>query len=159
MSFALTERQLMAGEKDVTRRLGWLGLREGDDLTAVRKCMGLAKGEKQVRLGSLVVLRVRRERLDTITADECRREGFPDMTPAEFVAFFCKANRCEPETIVTRIEFRATLGSAGGGERCGLIGLAAVGTSRWPAPASSADRWRASCSAASRLRRASPCPT
>jgi hypothetical protein len=105
MSFWLTERQLVTGRKDVTRRLGWLELREGDMLTAVRKAMGLRRGERHHALGLLRVKSVRRERLDTITPDDVRREGFDDMTPEEFVAFFCKANKCEPTTIVTRIEF------------------------------------------------------
>jgi hypothetical protein len=105
MSFALTERALLAGRKDVTRRLGWVTVREGDVIVAVRKAMGLARGEKHHRLGILRVVSVRRERLDTITAEDVRREGFDDMTPAEFVEFFCKANKCTPPTIVTRIEF------------------------------------------------------
>lgn len=105
MSFGLTERAFVRGEKDVTRRLGWLDAREGDVYFAVRKCMGLAKGERQHRLGTIRVVNVRRERLDTITADDVRREGFPDWAPEDFVAFFCKANKCEPTTIVTRIEF------------------------------------------------------
>jgi hypothetical protein len=105
MSFFLTERQLRAGAKDVTRRLGWVELREGDVLAAVRKCMGLKAGERHERIAMIRVVSVRRERLDTITADDVRREGFADMTPEEFIEFFCKANKCPPTTIVTRIEF------------------------------------------------------
>lgn len=105
MSFALTERALLTGRKDVTRRLGWVTVREGDVIAAVRQAMGLARGERHHGLGLIRVVSVRRERLDTITAEDVRREGFDDMTPAEFVAFFCKANKCEPTTIVTRIEF------------------------------------------------------
>jgi hypothetical protein len=106
MSFALTEPQFLDGSKDVTRRLGWEDLPPGEQLTAIRKGMGLAKGEKQVELGPILVVSARRERLDAIDQDDCRREGFPELTPAQFVAFFCKANGCKPETIVTRIEFR-----------------------------------------------------
>lgn len=105
MSFALTEQQLLDGSKDVTRRLGWQATREGDTLVALRQGMGLRKGERQVVLGSVIVGRVSRERLDTITADEVRREGFPHLTPDEFVAMFCRANRCDPQAFVTRIEF------------------------------------------------------
>ncbi|MGN2640598.1 hypothetical protein ACTD5D_31400 [Nocardia takedensis] len=51
--------------------------------------------------------RVRRERLDLITSDEVRAEGFPDSTPAEFVAFFCRTHTgCTPESVVTRIQWR-----------------------------------------------------
>lgn len=105
MSFHLTERAFVTGEKDVTRRLGWTTVREGDVIAGVRKAMGLRRGERQERLGMIRVKTVRRERLDTITADDVRREGFAAMTPEEFVEFFCKANRCTPETVVTRIEF------------------------------------------------------
>lgn len=105
ISFHLTERALVTGEKDVTRRLGWLDVREGEELRAVRKCMGLRKGEKQFPLGTIRVKTTRRERLDLITADDVRREGFPSWTAEDFVAFFCKANRCDPNTLVTRIEF------------------------------------------------------
>jgi hypothetical protein len=105
MSFHLTELALRLGHKDVTRRLGWENVREGDTITAVRKAMGLRKGERHERITMIRVKSVRRERLDAITADDVRREGFADMTPVEFVAFFCKANKCEPSRLVTRIEF------------------------------------------------------
>jgi hypothetical protein len=108
MSFALTEADLVEGRKDVTRRLGWLDTREGETIIAVRKCMGLRKGERQVVLGTVVVRRVSRERLDTITAAEVRREGFAELTADEFIGFFCGTNRCEPSTVVTRIEFTFT---------------------------------------------------
>jgi hypothetical protein len=110
MSFSLTEQQLLDGSKDVTRRIGWAALREGTEVVAVRKAMGLRKGERQVVLGTLVVKRVSRERLGTITADEVRREGFPDMTPAAFLDFFCRANNCGLTEQVTRIEFTFTKG-------------------------------------------------
>jgi hypothetical protein len=109
MSFALTTGPVERQEKDVTRRLGWLFLKVGDFLQPVLKCMGLKPGEKIVRVGSccIRVEKVSRERLDAITQEECVREGFPDMTPAEFVAMFCKTHRgCKPYTVITRIEFR-----------------------------------------------------
>lgn len=43
--------------------------------------------------------------LDTITAEDCAREGFLGMTPAQFVTFFCQANGCEADVMVNRIEF------------------------------------------------------
>lgn len=110
ISFALTERQLLDGSKDVTRRFGWKDLREGDELVAVRKAMGLRKGEQQVVLGTIRVRSAWRERLDVIDADDVRREGFPGETPAGFVAFFCRANKCKPGALVTRIEFTFTKG-------------------------------------------------
>jgi hypothetical protein len=108
MSFALTEAQFLDGSKDVTRRLGWRSLKPGQQLTAVRKCMGLKRGEVQVVIGELVVVSVHREPLGIITADECRREGFPQLTPEAFVELFCTANNCGRTTIVNRIEFRKT---------------------------------------------------
>lgn len=112
MSFALTTDQIRGGSKTVTRRLGWLFLKAGDMVQPVKKCMGLKPGEKiELLRAPLRVANVRREPLRFITDsvfgdDECRREGFPDMTPGEFVAMFCAAHRgCTPETEVTRIEF------------------------------------------------------
>jgi hypothetical protein len=50
---------------------------------------------------------VRREPLDAITAGELAAEGFPQMTPAQFVSFFCRTHcGCSPGTEVTRIEWR-----------------------------------------------------
>ena len=106
MSFSLTERQLLDGSKTVTRRLGWAGLQRGDRFMAVRKCMGLKKGEKQVVLGECVVVSTRREHLSEITRHDCRREGFPDLKPYEFVFMFMKHMRCQASTLINRIEFR-----------------------------------------------------
>lgn len=112
MSFWLTEQQVIARTKTVTRRLGWLNLKPGDELRPVKKCMGLKPGEKVEPLSDPVrVVSVRREPLRWMTDsvfgdDECKREGFPDMTPSEFVAMFCATHKgCTPETEVTRIEF------------------------------------------------------
>lgn len=107
MSVSLTEPQVVARAKDVTRRMGWLNLKAGDRLTLCRKVMGRRKGEPLVRLVDVEVVSVRREPLNTITAGDVAREGFPDMTPAEFVAFFCDSHKgCLPDSLVTRIEWR-----------------------------------------------------
>lgn len=107
ISFSMTERQFMDGSKTVTRRMKWLKLKAGEHLTGIRKGMGLKKGEHQHVLGDLSVVSVRREQLDAITQEDVVREGFPDMTPAEFVTFFCKGHSgCSPFSTVTRIEFR-----------------------------------------------------
>jgi hypothetical protein len=108
----MTEPQFLDGSKDVTRRDGWRNLKPGDRLTAVRKAMGLKKGERQVVLGEIEVVSVRRERVDAITIDDVRREGFPGWTISEFVEFFCRGHRCTPATVVTRIEFRHVQGAA-----------------------------------------------
>lgn len=108
MSFSKTEPQLLDGTKTVTRRLGWRFLDYGDRVCAVRKAMGLAKGEKVHRLGICEILDVCREPLWAITPEDCRAEGFPEMTPADFVAFFSREMRTTPNTLVTRIEFTFT---------------------------------------------------
>lgn len=106
MSFALTERQLLDGSKSVTRRLGWASLRPGDELLAVRKCMGLKKGERQHVLARIRVKDVRREPLARASVlGEATREGFPELEGYKFVEFFCRAMRCTPSAEVTRIEF------------------------------------------------------
>jgi hypothetical protein len=107
MSFALTTAQVVDGSKTVTRRLGWSFLRPGDQVRAVRKAMGLKKGERVEPLAVLQVVRVTREPLaDGLTPAEVVREGFLNMTPADFVAMFCRTHKgCTPTTVVTRIEF------------------------------------------------------
>lgn len=106
MSFALTERQLLDGSKTVTRRLGWSNLRPGDELVAVRKAMGLRKGERQHVLGTIRVVSVRREPVAYASIlGEATREGFPELEGYPFVEFFCAAQRCTPAHEVTRIEF------------------------------------------------------
>jgi len=117
MSFALTVDQIMEGTKLVTRRLGWLHLKPGDQLRPVRKCMGLRPGEKlDVLRDPITVVGVRREPLRRMLDEieygftECALEGFgehPDYQwPSAFVAMFCATHKgCTPETVVTRIEF------------------------------------------------------
>lgn len=111
ISFSLTTPQFLDLSKDVTRRLAWLKLKPGDALMACEKCQGIKPGENVVKLGEIVVMSASRERPDLMLTDaaygasEVIREGFPDMTPAQFVEMFCKHNKCEPATIITRIAF------------------------------------------------------
>jgi hypothetical protein len=106
MSFALTTEQYKAGTKTETRRLGWANLKPGDRFMAVEKGMGLKRGEHPVKLGPGEVVTNEPERLDAITQEAVVREGFPEMTPAEFVAMFCRHMRVEPSQIVNVIRFR-----------------------------------------------------
>lgn len=113
ISFSMTKEQFLDGSKDVTRRLGWERLVAGDVLRAVEKCMGLKKGEKMKVLGMIEVVDARKEPLDRMIRepeygiDECRREGFPNMLPSEFIVFFCKGHTgAFPDRTVTRIEFK-----------------------------------------------------
>lgn len=106
MSFHLTQDQILAQTKTVTRRNGWDFLKVGTCLQPVRKCQGLKKGEKVVMLGyAIEVIKITKEPLCQITQDDVILEGFPEMTPKQFIEMYCKANKCKPETMVTRIEF------------------------------------------------------
>lgn len=117
MSFALTAEQIMEGTKTVTRRVGWLHAKAGQQLRPVRKVMGLRAGEKlDVLRDPLTIVDVRREPLRAMLDDldygfaECKLEGFgahPDYRwPGAFVAMFCATHKgCTPASLVTRIEF------------------------------------------------------
>lgn len=131
MSFALTTAQLLDGSKTVTRRVGWANLKPGDRLKAVRKAMGLRPGEKVDVLAEFEVVSVRRERLDFINKADCIAEGFPHLTPRQFVEMFCShmtitepdnghyvsgkyvpdRRKMRPSDAVTRIEFRVVPGT------------------------------------------------
>ena len=112
MSVAFTEAAVRERRKTVTRRKGWAFLKPGDRLTLCRKVMGRKKGEPLVRIVDVQVVSVRREPLLALTMDltygqhEVEREGFPGMSPEEFVEqFFVKAQRMRVEDEVTRIEW------------------------------------------------------
>ena len=105
MSFSLTADQILNRTKTVTRRLGWRWLKSGTELKAVRKSMGLKKGEKVEVLTRIRVTSVRREPLSQITYDDIRKEGFPGFSHSSFVEMFIRHMRCSPNTTVTRIEF------------------------------------------------------
>ena len=83
-------RCLRARTKTVTRRnvATWTTLKAGDLIIAIEKGQGLKAGEGHTVLALIEVVDVRVERLDDITAEDCAREGFPEMTPAEFCAFY-----------------------------------------------------------------------
>src|SRR5262245_24972112 len=100
MSFALTTPQVEDRSKTVTRRAGWSNLKVGQRLSAVKKAMGFRKGETApAPLAQIEVVSVRREPLERMLTDEaygraeCIAEGFPQMTPAEFVTMFCETHR------------------------------------------------------------------
>lgn len=106
ISFMLTIPQFRARTKTVTRRNGWAFLKPGDLLMGCEKCQGLGKGGELVKLGAIRVKDVRRERLGLITLDDCIREGFPEMSPPQFVEMFCKTHKgVTRQTIITRIQF------------------------------------------------------
>jgi hypothetical protein len=106
MSVSLTEDAVVRRAKTVTRRLGWLFLTPGTQLTLCRKVMGRKPGEPLVRIAEVQVVSVRRERLDAITDDDVTREGFHPMSARWFVDFFCKEMKVKPDAEVTRVEWR-----------------------------------------------------
>ena len=105
ISFFLTTAQFRQRTKTVTRRLGWKNVKPGEVLMGVVKGQGIPKGGSVERLGPIRVKSARREILNNMGPGECVLEGFPEMSPAEFIVMFCAHNGCTPETEVTRIEF------------------------------------------------------
>ena len=106
MSVAFTEQAVRDRIKTVTRRKGWTFLKPGDRLTLCRKVMG-RQGAPLVRVAEVEVVAVSREPLYDITAEDVAREGFPGMTPMEFIQeFFIDAQGIPPHADVTRIEWR-----------------------------------------------------
>jgi hypothetical protein len=113
MSFSLTTDQFLDGSKTVTRRIGWSFLKPGDRVRAVRKAMGLKKGEKVEVLGEIEIVSIRREELWFIKNEDVAREGFPGMSAGDFVSMFCSHMKCEPSVMVNRIEFKRIDGKDG----------------------------------------------
>jgi hypothetical protein len=111
MAVALTVEQVKDRSKTVTRRRSWMQkgrfmLAPGDPLVLCEKVQGRKPGEPIVRIVTVTVVSVRRERLDAITPADVIAEGFPEYTPAGFVGFFCDTHKgCQPGTEVTRIEW------------------------------------------------------
>jgi hypothetical protein len=106
MSFALTTEQYQNRTKTETRRLGWWNIRVGEVFMGVEKGQGLKKGEKVNKLHPSECVSRKVESLDEITQEGCIREGFPHLTPAQFVAMFCKHNKCKPNKLVNVITFK-----------------------------------------------------
>ncbi|WP_373649035.1 hypothetical protein [Schlesneria sp. DSM 10557] len=47
-----------------------------------------------------------REKLSAITPEDVEAEGFPGMTPTQFIRMFCDSHEsCRPSTIITRIPY------------------------------------------------------
>lgn len=120
MSVAFTEQAVVDRLKVVSRRKGWWEdkrgrrlLEVGDRLTLCRKVMGRKPGEPLVRLAEVEVIHVRREPLYELLLDggygrdEMVREGFPGMSPVEFIArYFTAAQRIHVADDVTRIRWQ-----------------------------------------------------
>lgn len=110
-SFAMTKDPYRKRTKTVTRRLGWKFAKVGDVVNGCEKCQGLKKGQKVVVMGQHRFVDLRWERLDRMITEpeygaaEVIKEGFPEMSPGQFVEMFCKTNKCEPDILVHRMEF------------------------------------------------------
>jgi len=113
MSFFLTTEQIRRREKTVTRRLGWQRAKAGEIVQPILKGQGLKAGERVEKIGGPIrFVKVSREVLSSMPLEDCAREGFPQMTPAEFVSMFVGHNSgCNRRTIVTRIEFEYVEGA------------------------------------------------
>ncbi len=110
MSFALTTEQIRKQTKTVTRRIGWNDLEPGTLLQPIVKGQGIPKGEHVEKIGGPIrVLSVSTQQLQDITPQDVHREGFPQMTRAEFIRMFKASHKpCYADTKVTRIEFEFT---------------------------------------------------
>lgn len=106
MSFSLTTEQVRRRQKTVTRRNGWTFARVGMIVQPVIKCQGIPKGGHVEKIGGPIrFTAVDRVVLGDISAQDVYREGFPDLTPREFVALYKRANGGLRDQIVTRIQF------------------------------------------------------
>ena len=111
MSFSKTKEQFCNRTKTVTRRIGKRRILIGRRYTAIEKGMGLKKGEKVVPMGDFIPTSARWEPLDRMIKEpeygrqEVIKEGFPYLTPAQFVEMFCTMHHIPPDQLVNRIEY------------------------------------------------------
>jgi len=105
VSFALTKPQILDRTKTVTRRSGKREYKPGQLIWAVDRVMGFKKGEHPNHLALLRVVFSRWEPLTYLTKEECALEGFPQLTPPEFIIMYCRANKVVHDSLVQRIEF------------------------------------------------------
>ena len=105
MNFMLTTQQVRNRTQTVTRRTGWDFLKPGDIVNAVEKGMGLKKGEKIKHICKIRIKSTYWEALFRITKEECNKEGFPEMSPDDFIDMFIHHNKVWAMCPVNRIEF------------------------------------------------------
>jgi len=87
MSCSLTIDAVRDRSKTVTRRHvdTWRDLKAGDRLTLIEKGMGLPRGSRQVVICEVEVVAVEIQPLYWMSPAECVREGFPHMSPGDFI--------------------------------------------------------------------------
>ena len=111
MSFMLTTEQMYSQTKLVTRRQGWDFLKIGDIIQAVEKCQGIPKGGHIKKIGKIIILETRWEPIFQMIhvpqygESEVILEGFPQMTPKEFVEMYCNHNKVKQWERCNRIRF------------------------------------------------------
>ena len=114
ISFHLTQPQILARTKTVTRRLKWLWLVEAKRPEDPFKEINLQPIVKVQHIGGPIhILSARRELLDELIVnedygqEELIKEGFPDYPggPKAWVNWFAKSHNCLPTAEITRIEF------------------------------------------------------
>ncbi|MCP4224930.1 MAG: ASCH domain-containing protein [Actinomycetia bacterium] len=105
MSFSATVEQMRAGTKTVTRRAvsTWQSLQPGDQVLAIEKGMGLAKGEHQVPIGVIEIESNRVEPLSFCSEADAQREGFTSLT--EFLVAWRRLHGSADDGMVRRISF------------------------------------------------------
>jgi len=102
ISFSLTVRQIQSRAKFVTRRFGWWNLQPGAVLNGV---------EGGQRICKIRVVSVRMEPLSFMLEDqrygqrECALEGFPEMSPDEYIRMRVKSHGVTVDKICNRIYF------------------------------------------------------
>ena len=108
----LTVHQYRDRTKSVTRRNGWAFARVGDIANGCEKCQGLKKGERIKVMGQHQFTDLRWEPLRRMIDDpaygrkEVILEGFPEMTPEEFVEMYIRHNGGSPDQLVHRMAYK-----------------------------------------------------
>ena len=105
ISCAKTIPQVVAQTKTETRRLGWKLARPAWRLIVIER-NDYRRGGTPVALACVELIHTARERLCDISPDAVVREGFPEMTPREFIAFFCREMRAAPDVELTVLRWR-----------------------------------------------------
>jgi hypothetical protein len=112
ISMSMATNAFIDGTKSVTRRAGWKRARVGQRLRVVEQGQGLRKGERMKTLGYIELTNVRSERLSCLTdnteygTQELILEGFPNLTPEQFIGILCEHSHIGPNTVVKRLEFK-----------------------------------------------------
>jgi hypothetical protein len=105
VSFSHTIEQIRNRTKTMTRRRGFRWATPGMIVQAIDRSPRLGQGYE--KLAVIEFTEVRRGRLDSITPEDVRDEGFPGMSPEEFTRMFCETFACPSSSeSVTVLRFR-----------------------------------------------------